>query len=348
MGLGESLLHGRPAANIGVAVGVLGEDVEEDVAESGVDVRGFGETGVGGHGDLDLLASLDEELVEVVGLELGDNGEGLAGVESLALAVEVGVAHAVGVVVAAVGVAAAGVAVLGVGAAALVVVTAHVVVVEADLAGVGGQGEGVGVGLPDIDLSTASTEGTDTGAGVGGRGLPAFVVTQATDELEVTGALGVAVTSTVGGTGLVDREAGHATVGLHGNEVEGRVHAAGDGRQIDVKGELVSGEVEHLVAVRSLQEVHTGANVGAVLVVGHEVEGQGIAAGGDTVGALVVGTLDGAGLGTILVAGADISPLVAVVAVLRSADCSRQSQCPAIIYCMGQTYQCGSSASWSQ
>jgi hypothetical protein len=69
----------------------------------------------------------------------------LAGVDSLALAVEFGVAHSVGVVVAAVGVAIAGEAVIRVGAAAARGLADVVLVV---LAGVRGECKSMGVGLP--------------------------------------------------------------------------------------------------------------------------------------------------------------------------------------------------------
>lgn len=71
--------------------------------------------------------------------------EYLAGVDSQALAVEVGVAHAVRVVVTAVGVTLAGEAVLGVGSAAVVSLADVVAVLGA---GVRGEGKGVRVGLP--------------------------------------------------------------------------------------------------------------------------------------------------------------------------------------------------------
>ena len=80
----------------------------------------------------------------------GENVRELAGrVDSLALAVEVGVAHAVGVVVTAVGVALAGEAVVGVGSAAVLVFAD---VVRVLLACVRREGEGVGVGLPIVEV----------------------------------------------------------------------------------------------------------------------------------------------------------------------------------------------------
>lgn len=97
----------------------------------------------------------------------------LGGVDDLAGAVEVGVAHAVWVVVTAVGVAVTSEAVLGVGTAA-VWSSADVEIVV--LTSVGGQSEGVRVGLPDIDLSTAGTALSDTSVLITLRRLPALKV----------------------------------------------------------------------------------------------------------------------------------------------------------------------------
>lgn len=49
---------------------------------------------------------------------------------------------------------------------------------------------------------------------------------QAVDELEVTGALAVAVSRSVLGTSSVGGVLGHATVGIHGNEVHSTVQTA--------------------------------------------------------------------------------------------------------------------------
>jgi hypothetical protein len=68
MGLGESVGDGGPSANLGVAV-VVAEDVEDSAAEGVVDLAAVGETGVGGGGDVDALAVLDEELLEATGGE---------------------------------------------------------------------------------------------------------------------------------------------------------------------------------------------------------------------------------------------------------------------------------------
>jgi hypothetical protein len=123
-----------------------------------------------------------------------DSRELLGGVDLLASTVEVGVAHAVRVVVAAVGVAVTGVAVVGVGAAA---VGGGADVELVVLASVGSEGIRVSVGLPisssvrkarslsclprgfdlpDIDLGAASTVAADTSLVVAVGRLPALNV----------------------------------------------------------------------------------------------------------------------------------------------------------------------------
>lgn len=131
---------------------------------------------------------------------------------------------------------------------------------------------------------------------------------------------GSTYTGAVLGAGLVGRVLGHATILVHGHKVEGRVEAALDGREVDVKGELVVHEGEHLVLARAVHEVEARANVGAVLVLGDELEGQGVAAGRGTVGGGVVGALHLA-LGRAVGRGAAHVrlPLVAVVAVVALA-----------------------------
>lgn len=90
---------------------------------------------------------------------------------------------------------------------------------------------------------------------------------------------------------------------------------------IDVKCELVSEQSEALVRVITVHEVETATNVGAVLALGDESEAQSVAAGGDTVGARVVGTVQAAVSGACLGVGAEGGiPLVASVAVGRAID----------------------------
>ena len=134
----------------------------------------------------------------------------------------------------------------------------------------------------------------------------------AVDEFDVLRALGVAVTSSVLGTGLVVGERGLATILSHLDEVESTVDTAGKVGHVDIEREFLVQKLEHLVVLVIRREVDTGANVGA----GDEFEGEGIAAGGDTVGAGVFSAVEGAVLSTGVGVGADARiPLVTGVAV---------------------------------
>jgi hypothetical protein len=94
-------------------------------------------------------------------------------------------------------------------------------------------------------------------------------------------------TSSVLGTSLVVALA-KATIGGHLDKVESTVQTAGKVRDINVEGELLIDQVEHLVLGVCLHEVGTGSDVARVLALGDELECQGIAASGDTVSTLAV------------------------------------------------------------
>lgn len=76
------------------------------------------------------------------------------------------------------------------------------------------------------------------------------------------------------------------TISCHLNEVESTVQTARKVRNINVEGELLVDEVEHLVLGVGLHEVGSGTNVGRVLALCNKLEGQGIVGGGDTVSTL--------------------------------------------------------------
>jgi len=67
------------------------------------------------------------------------------------------------------------------------------------------------------------------------------------DELQVLRALSITVAGAVLGACLVVWVLGKSTIGVHGDEVEGTVQATGQVGHIDVKGELLVLELEHLV-----------------------------------------------------------------------------------------------------
>ena len=164
----KGVVEEGPSTDVVESVEVV-KDLKDLVAELGGDGRGVGKTLEGRGGDLNLLAVLDEELRHLVLLKASDDTivrllvnilptffsktggndlrELLAGVDNLADTIEVGVTHAVGVIIATVGVAETVEAFLGVGTTAGVVLADVVVIV---LARVGGKSEGVGVGLPIV------------------------------------------------------------------------------------------------------------------------------------------------------------------------------------------------------
>jgi hypothetical protein len=76
-----------------------------------------------------------------------------------------------------------------------------------------------------------------------GRGPDLYL---AADELQVSSALGVAVPSSIFGSGLVGGVTLHTSILFHGNKVQGSVETAVNRGEIDIKGELVVHEREHL------------------------------------------------------------------------------------------------------
>lgn len=124
-----------------------------------------------------------------------------------------------------------------------------------------------------------------------GRKTFAYEITYLTvDELEVTRALGITVTSTVLSTSLVVLVFRQTAISVHGDEVQSAIQAAGKAGNIHVKGKLLVQQLEHLVGVVVLHEIQAGTDVGA----GHKAQGQGIARSSGTVGASVVGTIESA------------------------------------------------------
>lgn len=259
---------------------------------------------------VDLLKVTSIRAVD--GLELGDEGERLRGIDGLAGSVEFLVAHAEAIEITAVLVAHSGVAVVAVAA---------VHTVASDLAGpladMRGVRRGVKVGLPDVHLGAAATVLAAAGVGVVVGAVPALDVGLSVDELDVEGALAVAVAGAVLGAGSVRLELGQATILVHLREVDGAVEAAGQLADIDVEGELLVEEVEEAVLVIAGHEVDARPDVGTVVVLGHELQLQGaVRRSRDAVCLFIVGTIDSAVGGASLAVGTRrLVPLVAVVAV---------------------------------
>lgn len=129
---------------------------------------------------------------------------------------------------------------------------------------------------------------------------PEFLSYQTVDELDVTRALRIAVTSSVLGTGLVVFVLAHAAIGVHRCEVQRTVQTAWEVRDVNVKGELIVEEIEGLISLVVLHKVHTRANI----LTGDEFQGQCVTGGRDTVGTLVVSTINRAVRSARLIVGA--------------------------------------------
>lgn len=93
----------------------------------------------------------------------------------------------------------------------------------------------------------------------------------------------IPLTSSVFGTSLVVALV-DATVGSHLNEVKSTIQAAREVGNVNIEGEFLVDEVEHLVLGVALHEVGTRSDVGRVRTLGDELQGQGIVGSGDTVG----------------------------------------------------------------
>ena len=158
----------------------------------------------------------------------------------------------------------------------------------------------VRVGVPHAELRAAGAVETFARSLVRLRGDPALHVGLAADELEAPRAAGVAVPRAVLGAGLVGRVPRLAAVGVHGDEVQRAVNAALDRGEVDVKGQLVILEREHLVLVLRLQEEEPRPDVGGEVEVGLEPLRQGVLGYLDAVDAGIVGTLEGASVGAVL------------------------------------------------
>jgi hypothetical protein len=249
--------------------------------------------------------------------ELSDDGEWLGGIDGHARAIEVRDTIAVRVEIATALVANTSSAV-GITAVVTGSTTSVWAINCARMGGIGGSDR---VGLPEIHLVTACAVFAGTSVGAVGSWVPADVVGLATDELDVVGALGVAVTSSVLGTGLVVGELGHASVGIHLGEVDGTIETARKLGDIDIESELLGLHVELLVHGRAAwcHEVDTRTDVATSL----ELEGKSVAGGGDTVSTAVVGTIESAVLSaSSTIGGGAVGgvPGVSSVAVGRATD----------------------------
>jgi len=138
-----------------------------------------------------------------------------------------------------------------------------------------------------------------------------------TDELDVVWTLGIAVSRTVLCTSLVSGGLRHTAVGVHGDEIQSTVKTARQLGHVDVEGELLVAQIEHLVfRVGGVHEIDTGTDVLGVGAVGNELQSEGVSGGGNTIGAAVVCAVKSTVGSACLTVGAERRvPFVAGVAV---------------------------------
>mmetsp|Transcript_56213 Transcript_56213/g.119669 ORF Transcript_56213/g.119669 Transcript_56213/m.119669 type:complete len:508 (-) Transcript_56213:79-1602(-) len=301
--------------------------VAEHVLLNTAEVIGDGILGVAqdrSHRVFDDLSVLQEDSLDlnqvavvlaVVGDELGDDSDGLLGVdlELSALAVEVLLAHSVVVVVAAVFVADAVVALADQRVAACSSLTLDRTRVLTRVGRVGGRSA---VCLPKVHLGAAAAVVADRRYGCV---VPVPGIRGALDPLHVVGALGVAIAGSVLGARGVGRA--HVALGVHLDKVEGAVQTACELTGIDGECELLVQELEHLVGVVVLHQVQPGAVVVRILSLGHELQVDRVPTGAHTIGGFIVGAFDAAlaGAGLAIRAKALI-PLVGVEVAVLAGD----------------------------
>lgn len=168
----------------------------------------------------------------VVGVELGDDGEGFAGVDGVGghVSEEVVGAEAVRVQVAAVFVANARVpSVLTIAALGA---SAEVRATGVDLARVSSVSLSLRVGLPNVKFEAARAHFPVTV-------FPSFDICISVDKFDVMRALRVAVTRPSRRTGLVCRVFGHSSVSVHFYKIESAVQATRQVGDVNVNGELL-------------------------------------------------------------------------------------------------------------
>lgn len=97
---------------------------------------------------------------------------------------------------------------------------------------------------------------------------------------------------------------------VHCHEVKCGIEATLDGGQVDVKGEFVAHQCEHLIlgGTRPGHEIKPRPDVGPVLMLGNELQGQRVAARRSSVGLGVFGALECTLLGTLIAFAADRCP----------------------------------------
>merc|ERR1712100_30666 len=227
-------------------------------------------------GVMDLFAVLDIELLNTFQhtrgrMEPGDNLERLLGVDLKfrAWTVESLITLAIGVDVAAVTV--------GWGDEAITILPSTFLIAHAHietrlLGRVWREGSGHHVRLPDIHLGTACSHVALTAVVVriGGVRRPSLTVGLAVDPLEISGALPIAITSSVRSTGFV---VGSQVAGLlHLGKVDCGIGSTRHVAQINVERNLLLEHAEQFVLLGVFHHVTAGAHIDRVWSLGDEAD----------------------------------------------------------------------------
>ena len=85
-------------------------------------------------------------------------------------------------------------------------------------------------------------------------------------------------------TGSIFGSWGALTLLRHGHKVQCAVETAGQLGEVYVKCEFTTWEIEHLVIVLVLQQICAASDVGRILTLRDELQGQAVGTSSDTIG----------------------------------------------------------------
>jgi len=104
-----------------------------------------------------------------------------------------------------------------------------------------------GVCFPNVHFSAARSMTSDSGIGIVTGRSPAINVTLTVDEFQITRTLGVTVSSSIFSSSEVSWVFGSTAISIHRNKVKCSIETARKVRDIDIKSELLTQELEDLV-----------------------------------------------------------------------------------------------------
>ena len=103
------------------------------------------------------------------------------------------------------------------------------------------------------------------------------------DKFDIARALAVAISSAILSASLVAVVLGKTAILIHRNKVKGTIQTAADTRDINVESEFVAQDSEHLIGTVILHKIETTTNVGAIRTLGHKLQAELIATGGNSI-----------------------------------------------------------------